>query len=91
MARSLKGDIVLTPFPFSGEEAYKHRPALVLASWDDAGGTDYLTCLITTQKAADPFLTVLDRSDTEGGSLAQVCYLRPTYRLQSMSCGFPAG
>ena len=48
MARFVRGDIVL-----------KHRPALVLALWDHAGGTNYLTCLITTQKAANPYLTVL--------------------------------
>ncbi|MBV9852007.1 MAG: type II toxin-antitoxin system PemK/MazF family toxin [Armatimonadetes bacterium] len=79
MARFVKGDIVLMPFPFSGEQAYKHRPALVLASWNYAGGTDYLTCLITTQKADDPHLMELVRDDTEGGSLAQNCYLRPMY------------
>ena len=49
MARFVKGDIVLVPFPFSGEENYKHRPALILASWSYASGTDYLVCLITTQ------------------------------------------
>ncbi len=79
MARFIKGDIVLMPFPFSGEQAYKYRPALVLASWDYAGGTDYLTCLITTQRASDPFLTALGRADTVAESLAQICYLRPTY------------
>ena len=79
MARFLKGDIVLMPFPFSGEAGYKHRPALVLASWNYAGGTDYLTCLVTTQKASDPYLMSFTRADTEGGSLAQACYLRPTY------------
>ena len=83
MARFVKGDIVLMPFPFSGEEAYKHRPALVLASWSYVGGTDYLTCLITTQKASDPHLMELARNDTEGGSLAQNCYLRPTYLFAS--------
>ena len=79
MARYVKGDLVLMPFPFSGEAGYKHRPALVLASWDYAGGTDYLTCLVTTQKASDPHLMSLTRTDTAGGSLAQDCYLRPTY------------
>ena len=79
MARFVKGDIVLLPFPFSGEENYKHRPALVLASWSYAGGTDYLVCLITTQPANDPHLTELFQMDTFGGSLTQTCYLRPTY------------
>ena len=85
MARFVKGDIVLVPFPFSAEEAYKHRPALVMASWSYAGGTDYLVALITTQPAPDPYLTEIVQADTYGGSLAQSgslvqrCYLRPTY------------
>ncbi len=79
MARFVKGDIVLVPFPFSAEEAYKHRPALVLASWSYGGGTDYLVALITTQPAPDPYLTEIVQADTYGGSLAQKCYLRPTY------------
>ncbi len=79
MARFVKGDIVLLPFPFSGEQDYKHRPALVLASWAYAGGTDYVVCLITTQPANDPYLMELSQGDTLGGSLTQKCYLRPTY------------
>jgi len=79
MARFVKGDIVLVPFPFSAEQAYKHRPALVLASWAYAGGTDYLVCLMTTKPANDPFLTEIIQADTDGGSLSQRCYLRPTY------------
>jgi mRNA interferase MazF len=83
VARFLKGDIVLMPFPFSGESAYKHRSVLVLASWAYAGGTDYLTCLITTQRADDPYRLELGRTHTEGGSLSQTCYLRPTYLFAS--------
>lgn len=83
MARFIKGDIALMPFPFSGDQAYKHRPSVVLASWDYAGGTDYLTCLITTQSASDPSLMELARDDTEGGSLVQACYIRPTYLFAS--------
>ena len=79
MARFVKGDIVLLPFPFSGEENYKHRPASILASWSYAGSTDHLVCLITTQSANDPHLTELLPADTFGASLTQTCYLRPTY------------
>lgn len=79
MARYVKGDLVLSPFPFSGAEDFKVRPAAVLAALPFAGGTDYLMCIITTQAAPDPSLLNLDNSDIEGGRLSQACYLRPTY------------
>lgn len=79
MERYLKGDIILSPFPFSGEEDFKVRPALVLAALPYAGGVDYLVCLITTQAAPDPYLLSLTNADIEGGRLSQDCYLRPTY------------
>ncbi len=79
MARFLKGDIVLVAFPFFGEEAYKHRPALILASWAYFGGTDYLICVMTTQPADDPYLTEIGANDTLGQSLTQWCFLRSTY------------
>lgn len=79
MERYLKGDIVLSPFPFSGEEEFKARPSLILAALPYAGGTDYLVCLMTTQAAADPYLTSLTNADIERGQLSQACFLRPTY------------
>ena len=77
MAQFVKGDIVLTPFPFSGDEDFKVPPAVVLAVLPYAGGTDYLLCIITTQAAPDPLLLPLDNTDIEGGRLSQSCYLRP--------------
>ncbi len=79
MAQFLKGDIVLSPFPFSGEEEFKSRPALVLASLPYGSGTDYLLCIITTQSAPDPYLIALDNADMESGRLSQDCHLRPAY------------
>jgi len=79
MAEYVKGDIVLTPFPLSGEEGFKVRPALVMAVLTYGRGFDCLLCIITTQKADDPYLLSLDISDIEGGRLTQQCYLRPTY------------
>lgn len=54
MAAYRRGDVVWLPFPFSSDEDYKLRPALVLASWPYFTGTDYLVCMITTQAAVDP-------------------------------------
>ena len=79
MARYVRGDIVLSPFPFSGEEGFKVRPAVVLAALTYAGGTDYLLCIVTPQAAFDPLLLDLRNSDIEDGRLSQDCYLRPAY------------
>ncbi len=79
MAGFVKGDVVLTPFPFSGEEGFKTRPALVLAVLPYGSGSDYLLCIITTQRVNDPNLLDLDSADFTGGRLTQKCYLRPTY------------
>ncbi len=77
--RYVRGDLVLLPFPFSAEEGFKVRPALVLASLPYASGTDYLVCIVTTQNAPDPYLLPLSNTDMEEGKLSQLCYLRPTY------------
>lgn len=79
MAGYVKGDVVLVPFPLSGEESFKVRPALVMAVLPYNRGSDCLLCIITTQKVDDPHLLFLETSDIEGGRLTQQCYLRPTY------------
>ncbi len=79
MAGYVKGDVVLVPFPFSGEEEFKTRPALVMAVLPYGRGSDCLLCIVTTQRADDPHLLALDVLDIEGGRLTQQCYLRPTY------------
>ena len=45
MDRFVKGDVVVTPFPFSDLQAAKRRPALVVATFT---GDDVLLCQITT-------------------------------------------
>jgi mRNA interferase MazF len=79
MAQYVKGDIVLTPFPFSSEQDFKVRPALVLAVLPYGGSSDYLVCIVSTQAAPDPHLLELDNHDITGGALSQRCYLRPGY------------
>lgn len=77
-----RGDIVLVPFPFSAEEAYKVRPAVVLAPLPYFGGTDYLLCIITTQAVADPHKIDLAPVDVEG-RLTESCFIRPTYTFSA--------
>ena len=49
MARFVKGDVVVIPFPFSDLSDTKRRPALVLA---DFPGDDILLCQITSKQSA---------------------------------------
>ncbi len=79
MAGYVKGDVVLAPFPLSGEESFKARPALVMAVLAYGRSNDYLLCIITTQKPSDTYLLPLDNTDIQGGRLTEQCYLRPAY------------
>ena len=79
MPRFARGDVVVTPFPFSDASGAKRRPALVLAPLPYLGGMDYLVCLITSQNAGDPHQIVMTPSDIIGGTLAHSSYLRPLY------------
>lgn len=47
MARFVKGDVVVIPFPFSDLTQSKRRPAIVIAVLD---GDDLILCQITSQK-----------------------------------------
>ena len=73
MALCIKGDLVPTPFPFSDDEDFKVRPALVLAVLPYGKITDYLVCIVTTQSASDPLLLSLTNADIDGGCLSQNC------------------
>ena len=47
MERFIKGDVVITPFPYSDLTAQKRRPALVISV---LSGSDVILCQITTKK-----------------------------------------
>ena len=66
MARFVKGDIVVVPFPFSDLTHAKRRPALVLA---DLEGDDLILCQITSQQVRDKYAIDLADDDFETGSL----------------------
>jgi mRNA interferase MazF len=75
MARFVKGDVVVIPFPFSDLSDSKRRPALVLA---DLPGNDILLCQITSQETKDIYAVPLIISDFNSGSLPVDSYIGPT-------------
>ncbi len=74
MGRFIKGDVVVTPFPFSDLTANKKRPALVVAN---LAGDDLIICLITSQNARDNYAISLTNQDFAGGSLKRNSNARP--------------
>ena len=50
MARFVKGDVVVVPFPFSDLSQSKRRPALVIT---ELTGNDLILCQITSQSISD--------------------------------------
>lgn len=75
MARFIKGDVVVIPFPFSDLSGSKRRPALVLA---DLPGDDVLLCQITSQQTKDNFSVPLTAAGFSNGSLPSDSYIRAT-------------
>ena len=74
MGRFIKGDVVVTPFPFSDLTASKKRPALVVA---ELKGDDIIICLITSQNAKDDYAVSLASDDLANGQLKQNSNIRP--------------
>lgn len=74
MAGSVKGDIVVIPFPFSDLSGSKRRPALVLA---DLTGDDLILCQITSQHKKDEYAVPVTPADLSSGSLIKLSYIRP--------------
>ncbi len=61
MARFVKGDVVVVPFPFSDLTQTKRRPALVLAQLE---GNDRILCQITSKHIRDPYAIELKPHQT---------------------------
>ena len=59
MARFVRGDVVVVPFPFSDLSHTKRRPALVV---EELEGGDRILCQITSQAIHDKYSIVLDGS-----------------------------
>jgi len=74
MAKFVKGDVVVIPFPFSDLSQAKRRPALVLAG---LSGDDIILCQITSQHSRDLYAISLLDSDFNSGSLKMPSNIRP--------------
>lgn len=74
MAKFVKGDVVVVPFPFSDLTHSKRRPALVVSKLE---GDDLILCQITSQSIKDNYAISLADKDFEMGGLKQSSNVRP--------------
>ncbi len=74
MAKFVKGDVVVVPFPFSDLTYAKRRPALVIAELE---GDDLILCQITSQQIRDKYAVSIEDNDFETGTLKQKSNVRP--------------
>jgi len=74
MAKFVKGDVVVVPFPFSDLSQSKKRPALVITALE---GDDVILCQITSKSVKDNYALSLEDKDFESGSINQPSNLRP--------------
>ena len=74
MAKFIKGDVVVIPFPFSDLSQSKRRPALVIAPLE---GNDVILCQITSKTLKDSYAISIDDTDFTSGSLKQSGNIRP--------------
>lgn len=65
MGRFVKGDVVVTRFPYSNLRASKKRPALVVASLE---GKDVILCQITSQSIRDKYAVSIEENDFYTGA-----------------------
>jgi len=76
MGKFVKGEIVVTPFPFSDLKSSVKRPALVLASLK---GEDIILCQITSKEHSDdPYQILLNKKDFSKGELKINSFIKPS-------------
>lgn len=74
MAKFVKGEVIVVPFPFSDLTQSKRRPALVVANLE---GDDLILCQITSKAITDKYSISINDDDFESGSLKQQSNVRP--------------
>ena len=71
----MKGDVVITPFPFSDLSSSIKRPALIIAILK---GNNVILCQITTKERQDPYKKSLLMEDFETGGLKINSFIMPS-------------
>ena len=74
MAKFVKGEVVVIPFPFSDLTQAKRRPALILTELE---GDDLTLCQITSQAVKDNYIIPITDKDFGTGSLKKPSNVRP--------------
>jgi len=76
MGRFVKGEVIVTPFPFSDLKSSVKRPALILASLK---GDDVILCQITSKEhLEDPYQIPLGKKDFSKGGLKINSFIKPS-------------
>ena len=72
----VKGDVVITPFPFSDLRSSIRRPALVMSKLK---GNDIIFCQVTSKEhSADPYQIQLTKKDFLEGGLKINSFIKPS-------------
>ena len=74
MAKLVKGDVVVVPFPYSDLSSAKKRPALILGTPEV---NDVILCQITSRQRYDKYVIDLKDSDFRQGKLNLDSFIRP--------------
>jgi len=74
VAKFVKGDVVIVPFPFSDLTQAKRRPALIVTVLE---GDDLILSQITSQFIKDNYAISVEVKDFEEGGLQQKSNVRP--------------
>ncbi|MBU1252620.1 MAG: type II toxin-antitoxin system PemK/MazF family toxin [Nanoarchaeota archaeon] len=75
MEELVKGDIVVTPFPFSDLKSSTRRPALIVATLK---GNDLILCQITSRNHPDPYQVGLNKEELSQGKLSANSFIKPS-------------
>jgi len=74
----VKGDVIVTKFPFSDLSTKIKRPALVISN---IKGENLIICQITTKRRPDPNIIGLYQEDFELGGLKRNSFIMPSILL----------